>query len=327
MATLARRTVFIMGAVTLLASISIGGPARAEVPVAQGWWESSPAGLPATAADVPAHGLLVEGSATSSNGSADRSPFAFAALVYPVQTRQTATTLTLEVASRSATTPGSDLQLCPLVDGSFAAQQGGPMADAPAFSCRGSVSGGPSPNGATYSFPVSSLVIDGRLAVAVLPTAATDRVVLAQPLDGSLTFAAPIASPASPGRLPSPSPQSIGGGSPSAEAGLGAVGSPPVASAALPQIAGTAPSLATPTASGGPTASPSSTTSTTSTQPTQQVAVTGSGNASYSTIPAPKTSRVVLIVLVLGLVAGASGWLTLGSRAARAAVAHEGSDR
>lgn len=324
MVTLARRTAFGIGSVMLLASALIGGPAGAEAPVAQGWWESSPAGLPAVAADVPAHGLLVEGSTTSTSGSADRLPYAFAALVYPVPTGETAMILTLGVASPSATTPGSVLQLCPVAGGSIAAQQGGPMADAPAFSCRLSVSSGPSSNGATYSFPVSSLVIDGRLAVAILPTAPSDRVVLAQPQNGSLTFAAPTAGTASPGPLPPASPQSTDGGSPSAEAGSSALGSPPVASAAPPQIAGTAPSLATPIASGGPAAPPSSTTSR---QPTQQVAVASSDNGSYSTIAASKTSRVVLIVLVLGLVAGACGWLTVGRRAARAAVADERANR
>lgn len=82
MVTLARRTALGMGAVTLLASLLIGGPAGAEAPVTQGWWESSPAGLPPVAPDVPAHKLLVEGSPTSTGGPADRSPYAFAAVVY-----------------------------------------------------------------------------------------------------------------------------------------------------------------------------------------------------------------------------------------------------
>lgn len=225
--------------------------------------------------------------------------------------------LTLEVTSPSATTPASVLQLCPVAGVSIAAQQGGPMADAPAFSCPLSVSSRPSSNGTTYSFPVSCLVTDGRLAVAVLPTAPSDRVVLAQPLNESLTFAAPTPGTASPGRLQSPSPPSTAGGSPSAEAGSSALSSPPVASAAPPQIAGTAPSLAIPTASGRPAASPSSTTSTTSRRPTEQVAVIGSGNASYATFAPSKTSRVVLMVLVLGWVASAFGWVTVGRRAAR----------
>jgi hypothetical protein len=60
------------------------------------------------------------------------------------------------------------------------------MADAPAFDCAAPVTAAPSGDGASYEFDVAALGDDGSLAVAILPTTPTDRVVLSSPGAGSL---------------------------------------------------------------------------------------------------------------------------------------------
>src|SRR5580704_7395485 len=114
------RLVASLAPVIVLAScalvVAVGAnPAAAMAPSQQGWWTSLNAGsvpevgsLPApTPPDVPAQGLLVEGPSNS--------PVAYAALVYYLPIGSTASTLTLTIAANSASTPGTTLELCPLV--------------------------------------------------------------------------------------------------------------------------------------------------------------------------------------------------------------------
>jgi hypothetical protein len=74
-------------------------------------------------------------------------------------------------------------------------QQGGPMTDAPSFDCTQHVTATPDPTTSTYVFQPGQLVRQGRLAVAILPTVTTDRVVLNHPGAGSLAVShAPTAA-------------------------------------------------------------------------------------------------------------------------------------
>jgi hypothetical protein len=192
-------------AIVTLALCGLARPSGADAPTQQGWWwtanSSTPAlpvtglpgvPLPAPAApsaalpappDVPTNGLLVEG------GLSVTAPIAYAAIVYSVPSGYAVTTLTLTVTPNSATTttagydatPKATLQVCPLSVAYLIAEQGGPISDAPKYTCTTSASAAASASGATFTFDASNLVSNGSLAVAILPTQPTDRVVFDQP--------------------------------------------------------------------------------------------------------------------------------------------------
>lgn len=150
-------------------------------PDAHGWWTSFAGPNP----DVPSDGMLIQGGASTS------SPSAFGAVVYSVPERSTVGKLTLAVAPSSASVPLAKLELCPLASPAFEASQGGAMSGAPKFDCAKNVTTQPSSSGNTYEFDVSSLVNDGALAVAILPTSPMDRVALAAPDSNSLAITTP----------------------------------------------------------------------------------------------------------------------------------------
>jgi hypothetical protein len=180
-------------------SATLIGSARAAAPDLQGWWTAGipVVGVPLPAPpDVPADGLLVQGGADAA------SPTAYAALVFQLETSTVARgQLTLNVSASSAAVPGSQLQLCPLTTTLFSPEQGGAWADAPAYSCATQIAGTASQDGHSYRFAVEGLVVDGVLAVAVVPTAPTDRVVLAHPGADALStvVAVPTAGPGTTG--------------------------------------------------------------------------------------------------------------------------------
>lgn len=64
------------------------------------------------------------------------------------------------------------------------------MADAPNYDCRQAVTSGASQDGSTYRFDVRKLVAEGVLAIALLPSSSTDRVVIARPDESSLPVGA-----------------------------------------------------------------------------------------------------------------------------------------
>jgi hypothetical protein len=173
--------------------MGFAAPAHAEVPAQQGWWTqgnpglASQTGLPVPASpaptDVPSNGLLIEG------GSSAASPIAYAALAYQLPATATVGVLTLTVAPQSATVPNSTLRICPLTNPAFNAERGGPMTDAPAYDCTHSSTAHASASGSSFQFNVSTLASNGILAVALLPTAPTDRVVFNQAGADSLTVA------------------------------------------------------------------------------------------------------------------------------------------
>lgn len=173
-----------LGALLLSPLLSMSfsvGTASAEPPRQQGWWTSTnPGGLPlpsfSAGPDVPAKGLLVEGGSDT--------PTAYAALVYQLPQGATVRSLTLEVAPGTITTSGSTLRVCPLVNPTLKPAQGGPMADAPRYDCARQVTA--TADGSSYGFNVTSLLSGDVLAIAILPTAGTDRVVFDEPGADSL---------------------------------------------------------------------------------------------------------------------------------------------
>jgi hypothetical protein len=239
----------------LAAVLLCGARAGADAPTTAGWWTAAnpgPFSLP-VGSDVPKGGLLIEGGYGSATGAADSNPVAYAAVVYKFDAGATPGALTLTVPSGSASTPTTVLQLCPLKSDTFKAAQGAPMADGPPFSCQNSVTAALSSKGSTYTFYVSSLATDGELAVAILPTSPSDRVVLAAPGADSLpaapastdTASAPpagtdtgSATPAD-GASTSQAPALTGGPSdasflPSTAANTGAAAGTPASSGAAP---------------------------------------------------------------------------------------------
>src|SRR5439155_23450796 len=101
-------------------------------------------------------------------------------------TGATAESLKLTVAPGSASTRAATLALCPLTTPSFSPAEGGAAADAPKYDCASKVTAAPGSDGSSYAFDVASLIQNDALAVAIVPTASTDRVVFQRPDDNSL---------------------------------------------------------------------------------------------------------------------------------------------
>ncbi|MBV9665497.1 MAG: hypothetical protein JOZ37_16125 [Actinobacteria bacterium] len=189
-------------AVALAATLSlgiVGAPAaHAAKPAAQGWWRSSlnvlgidlTALLDPSTVDVPADGLLVAGSTTAGQ------PEAIAAVAYTVQ-GTVAGPLRLVPHAATATVPGSGAMACPLDNPTFKPAQGGLIENAPKYDCLGAVTAKVDSDGA-YVFDVSTLVRGDAVAVAILPTTQTSRIVFASPGDDSLLVKAEAPAPALP---------------------------------------------------------------------------------------------------------------------------------
>jgi len=262
-------------------------PAAADAPRDQGWWTlTNP--LP-TPPDVPAGGMLVQAGLGS--------PASFAALVYEVEPGASAVTLTLTVAPNSATTPSSILQLCPLTGPIAHPEQGGPLADAPAYKCDLNVTAGPASNGKDYQFSVSGLVSDGLLAVALLPNGSSDRVVLSSPDTNSLSTQQTSVLGATP--------------PPAATDTLGASGS-----VSGPPAEGVSPGVAAPPL--GPGALPGvDTPGSPAVSPAPGTARTGPPDPRGAFVPAvsrgpEEATPVLVLLLVVGALAGAGLWLYAG---------------
>lgn len=174
-ATSVRRVCALLGLATALLVIT-GSQASAQASVGSGWWTTAPV---AVAPDAPSDGLVVQG------GPDESQPFAFAAVSYTGASDATPSALKLTVASGSATTPGASLAVCPLTTAGFTPAHGGGEGDAPKYDCASKVTASASSDGATYTFDVASLAKEDGLAVAVVPTAATDRMVFQRPDESS----------------------------------------------------------------------------------------------------------------------------------------------
>jgi hypothetical protein len=323
-----------LGAAVLISLGTVSLPAYADAPAQQGWWTSAnpgssaavpvPSGGSGTGGpDVPANGLLVESAGSSP------APVAFAALTYDTPLPAgTAATLDLTVTAQSATTPGATLELCPLSTSTIQADQGGPMTDAPEYDCTTHVTAAVSSSGGSFHFDLAPLLNSAPLAVAILPTANVERVVLDQPSGSSLTVprntATASVSPAG-GALPpapasTPVPSNNASSAPSGPTGanvtpsaVGSVSATPTFGAATtgsPSPAGStqSPALATPTAAATPTTQAGGAGTSTAAPVALGAATTAKSGASFP---------FAAILLIAGLVAVGSLW----GYAGRAAVA------
>jgi hypothetical protein len=146
--------------------------------VRAGWWTSAPVAL---APDASPDQLVVQG------GTDPAAPVSYAAMAFELEEGELPSSVRLEVAPGSASTPNAVLTACPLSTTEFDAARGGPITDAPAHDCATSVTVEPEEGDiVTYVFDVSAFASSGILAIAVLPTAVSDRVVLAVPTTSSL---------------------------------------------------------------------------------------------------------------------------------------------
>ena len=178
----------VVGAALAVAGLVLmAGPVGAQEAdsIEAGWWTSSPLPPP----DAPADGLVVQGSLQS------ESPTAYAAVSATLSSGSTALSLTLQVAEGSASTPGSTLALCPLTD-AFTPAQGGAADGGPAYDCATSqVTATASEDGTSYTWDISGMPTTDAVAVAVVPTTPTDRVVFSKPTTASVTVEVAPATP------------------------------------------------------------------------------------------------------------------------------------
>lgn len=266
-----------MAVVVAAVAVGVGGGrtrAGAAAPSLKGWWTTllpiadvGVGGLGSLrdpqAVDVPEGGLLVQG------GSSVDKPTAYAALSFDLGSSSVAGPLHLVPAPSGVTVPGSKLIACPLNDPSFAPASGGAIADAPPFSCSSAVTATVDSSGA-YVFDLAGLQRGDNLAVAILPSTPTDRVVFAPPGDDALPVGASAATSdagaADTGAAPDVGGDSSAGiGSPSLSTGAGSL---PSASLSSPSVADVAPSASaggTGPASALPVAQPATATHSSST--------------------------------------------------------------
>lgn len=290
--------------------LGFGAPgAHAAAPDDSGWWTTLNPGsvlgspTPPPPPDVPDHGLLVEGGADS--------PTALAAVVYQLPTGAAAGELTLTIAPNSATTPASQLEICPLTDAAVIAEYGGPMSDAPTYKCAKKLTASPSDDGKHYQFDVASLAVDGALAVAILSTTETDRVVLAAPDKNSLTIGPALAAGDSSTATSSGAEASgASQNGPDAAAGTDSGADVPAAPGGAASLPGKASQGSQPPTGPAPqVASPQAAAPTTGYQPS-------------AFTPSTSRTRPIAVVLVIAAVAiGGILWETAGRSAARAASA------
>ncbi len=185
--TTAVRAVRVVAAASLAVAVAVSGqvgPAHGVTAVEAGWWTASPL---LVAPDAPPGALVVEGGLAGA--------LAYGAVRFTLTPDEAPEALTVRLAPGAASTPGTTLALCPLTE-PFTPVHGGSMADAPAFDCEtAQVEAPPPDDGEPYVFDVSGLAVAGALAVAVLPTAPTDRVVLSPPGAESLATSGPGVDP------------------------------------------------------------------------------------------------------------------------------------
>jgi hypothetical protein len=289
-----------------LALMALAGPVGADTAPEQGWWTTLTLGNGVNAAGtgVPANDLLVESEVNSK-------PEAYSALLFQLPDGDVPSTLTLNVApAPAATTPDATLEICPLKSPVFTAAAGGPSSAAPAYDCTTNVTAAPESSGSAYQFKVSGFESNGMLAIAILPTSATDRVVFSAPSDSSLSVSQPTStttpttSLVTPTTLPAASPLPVSSTATTFPGFSGNSGS------------GTSSSFV-PTGGSGQT--PSTPTTTPATSPVAQSAApapspsTSLPLSSFATVTDNASAPVVALVLI-GLFGGAALWAYAGRR-------------
>ena len=226
-----RRPAALVVLIVVTAFAVVGGDtaATAASPSRQGWWK---VGLPLAdlgvgglgnlrdpqGLDVPDGGLLVQGGPTVDQ------PAAYAAVAFELGTASVSGPLRLVPVADAVSVPGSRLIACPLDDPSFVPEDAGVIATGPRYTCSSAVPA--TVDGSTYVFDVAGLRQGDTLAVAILPSGPTDRVVFARPNDDTLpiTESSGAAEETIP-LEPVPDPTGLDGGTASFLPDLGVVAS------------------------------------------------------------------------------------------------------
>lgn len=196
-----------------IGSLLAVGAADADPPSRQGWWEgASPLdpvlgplatlGLGSVnAVDVPADGLLVQ-------GSTNEEPAAYAAVAFDLGAAAIAGPLRLVPDPDAASVPESAIRACPLDDPDFTPAQGGSRDAGPGYDCLGAVAATIDQDGA-FVIDVATLRRGDTLAVAILPGTPSTRVVFQAP--GSEALAVVPAPPATTRATEAEAPRPTGG--------------------------------------------------------------------------------------------------------------------
>lgn len=230
----------LLGTLVVAAALAAAEPAAAAEPgaeVRQGWWTAAnPSGsVPPsiTGPDVPADGLLVQGSPS------DTSPAAVSAIVAAVPSDGRPSSLVVHLAPDSPPFPGSTLKACPLTAPDIEPVQGGTMTNAPAYDCTDAVAVAPDTDGTTFTFDAAPLLVGDIVAAALVPGTPTTRVVLAKPGDDLLTVTGPTTSAEQPdgGALLSDDSFDVGSTAPVVDQ----VALPGLAAPAMPAVPSPAP--------------------------------------------------------------------------------------
>lgn len=240
-------------AVALAGAASMWSGAAAQAPDAYGWWSATNNGTPIapTPPDVPADGLYVENGFTGAT--------AIAALSFTVPSGASVGTITLKTAGNPLIT--APPIACALTATSFTAAEGGAWSDKPSYDCHTQTKGTVSSDSSSIAFPAAGLMKNGRLAVAILAGAQTDRIPFQKPDASTLVITqTPTGAPAGTTGATTSTGSSYGGASttsgPTASSGSGSVPAAPPAgadvSAGAPTDAGMAPAVAAPAGTSAP---------------------------------------------------------------------------
>jgi hypothetical protein len=196
------------------------------------------------------------------------------------------------------------LEVCRLLQPINHPEDGGPLTDGPPYDCSRKATAAPTAN--SYKFDVSGMAADKVLAVAILPTQPTDRVVFSPPDDSSL--ATQGGSTADTGSGVSDT------GPAGASDSVPALGSDIAGSSSAP-VGGGLSSDSTPSVAVGDS---------TIATPSPGVSPTGPANnlpfVPAATAAPEKATPIAVILLVLGTIGGGLLWAFAGRQRARPAL-------
>lgn len=296
-----------------LAAVLLGGtsawlwtaPAKASPPLKDGWWTVTNAGLGLAPPEplVPADGLYIQNGFTG--------PVAISALTFQVDQGGAVGAITLKISGSPIIT--SAPVACPITRAgqNYKPAQGGPISDAPAYSCsKSQVAGKVSSDNTTVSFDAGPLLENGTVAAVVLAGGSADQIAFNPPGPDALAVTPASGAGGVGGGPPPGSPAGQPAGTPAGINDNGALGT---GSAATPvpatPIAGLPPVLAPgPPAGVSQSASPASGSASRTTQ--RPARSSGSGSSTRRDL----AEAIGIAAGLAALVAYSEGFGLLGGR-------------
>jgi len=203
-----------LAAVAAAGIVLVPVPASAAEVGASGWWTAvAPLAMAPDAEDA----LVVQG------GVQVDPPLSYAAVEFALDEEESVSRLRLTVSAGSVTTSSATLTVCPLTS-PLTPADGGSMASGPDYDCTTKASA--TATAGVYRFDVASLTTARTLALAILPGAASDRVVLAKP--GADALETSGGGPATGGDAPAGTVGTGGSVGSAGDPGFSSTPSPPV---------------------------------------------------------------------------------------------------